>query len=243
MNDEWENKKESFESIDVRKLEGNFLPLILEKAKGKSVGEGLCVIQRFEPIPLYSALKDLGFEYQTDKVSETEYRVYFHREEKKSVEALIGMNVPLKPTAIVNFKAVDDELADITVKFWKLIWEKENPAIEQKTKYLLSLANGVGGGRFRQATRELVKAYSSGLTVEEMDEVFEMFAWNQGIGCFASEIGPSPLFGAYQLIKKLEDEGKSRAEVVDELIEKFGEENPDVGTSYRGNVQSNTQDD
>jgi len=45
-------KKESFEVVDVRELKGNFLPMILAKAKKIEVGEGLCVIQSFEPIPL-----------------------------------------------------------------------------------------------------------------------------------------------------------------------------------------------
>lgn len=54
---------------------------------------------------------------------------------------------PLKPTALINFKKTDDELAKIIGNFWKLTWNKENPAIDQKTKYLLSLANAVGAGR------------------------------------------------------------------------------------------------
>ena len=60
------------------------------------------------------------------------------------------------------------------------MWGKEKPAIDQKTKLLLSLANGVGAGRFRQATRELVKAYALGVIVAELDELFSMFVWNGG---------------------------------------------------------------
>ena len=67
MKKEWMEKKDSFEVIDVRKLTSNFLPMILMKAKRKNVGEGLCIIQTFEPKPLYSALEDLGFDYATDK--------------------------------------------------------------------------------------------------------------------------------------------------------------------------------
>jgi hypothetical protein len=61
---------------------------------------------------------------------------------------------PLKPMALVNFKKTDDELAKIIGNFWKLTWNKENPAIDQKTKYLLSLSNAVGAHRYRQATRK-----------------------------------------------------------------------------------------
>ena len=234
MKKEWQEKKESFEVVDVRELKGNFLPMILTKAKKIEVGEGLCVIQSFEPIPLYSALSDLGFEYLTEKISDNEYRVYFYRTEEREPTLQGGMDVPLKPTAIVNFKEIDNELANIVVPFWQFIWEKENPAIDQKTKYLLSLANGVGGGRYRQATRELVKGYAAGVAVEELDELFSMFVWNQGVGTFASEIGPSSLFGAYMVIKNMEKKGKSRSEIVKELVEKFGEKNPAVGTAYKG---------
>ena len=233
MNEKWEIKKNLFEKIDVRKMSGNFLPMVLKKAGEVKVDEGICVIQSFEPIPLYSALAELGFEYQTEKISDNEYQVYFYRIEKKEAKNSSGMDAPLKPTAIVNFKEIDDSLADIVVNFWDYTWGKENSAIDRKTKLLLSLANGVGSGRFRQATRELVKAYALGVSTAELNELFAMFAWNQGIGTFASEIGPSPLFGAYKLIKSLEKKGVSREEVMKNLLEKFGEKNPDVTTFYK----------
>ena len=53
----------------------------------------------------------------------------------------------------------------------------------------------------RQAARELVKAYIHGCGSAALDDVFELLAWNQGIGFFSSEIGPSALFQAYKLIK------------------------------------------
>jgi len=232
IKEEWKNKRESFELMDVRKLSGNFLLTILKKADKVAVGDGICVVQSFEPIPLYSAMADLGFEYQSEKVSDDEYRVYFHRTEMKEASVPGGMNAPLKPLAILNLKEIDNALAETVVHFWDIVWGQENPAIEMKTRLLLSLANGVGAGRFRQATRELVKAYAAGVTVAELDELFSMLVWNQGVGYFASEIGPSPLFGAYQLIKKLEKKGTSREDVIKKLIEEFGEKNPDVKTTY-----------
>lgn len=137
---------------------------------------------------------------------------------------------PLKPRALKNFKKTGDELANIIGQFWKLTWNKENPAIDQRTKYLLSLANAVGAHRYRQAVRELVKAYAAGTSVAEFDELFSLFVWNQGAGYFASEIGPSPLFAAYQLIKTAESDGQMRPEIVEQLTEKFGESNKDVST-------------
>ena len=57
---------------------------------------------------------------------------------------------------------------------------------------------------------------------------FEVLAWNQGIGFFSSEIGPSALFQAYKLIKNGEKQGKSREDICSALREKFGEKNPEM---------------
>lgn len=226
----WLDNKENFEVKDVRELKGNFLPSILAKAKSLETGKGLCIVQSFEPIPLYSAMEELGYEYETEKKSETEYRVYFYRIEKKQS---VGDGMPFKPTAIVNFNTIDPRFADNVVNVWQYIWGREDNAIDMKTRLLLSLANGVGAGRMRQAVREFIKAYSLGVTTKEFDEIFAMFAWNQGVGYFASEIGPSALFGAYKLAKTLEEKGLERKEVVQKLLEKFGDNNPEVNTFYQ----------
>lgn len=227
MNKQWENNKDTFNVVDVRNVNTNFLPGLMKKAKSVNVGEGICVVQTFDPKPLYSVMVKLGFEYSTDKISNNEYRIYFYKTQEKSY----GKDeMPFKPTAILNYKFIDDELAGIAVNFWEMTWDKEDGAINIKTKLLLSLSNAVGARRFRQATRELIKAYALGETVETFDELFSLFTWNQGIGFFSSEIGPSSLFKAYKLIKKGEQQGKPRGEVLSELMEKFGEKNPDVGT-------------
>ena len=80
----------------------------------------------------------------------------------------------------------------------------------------------------RQAARELVKAYIHGVESAALDDVFELLAWNQGIGFFSSEIGPSALFQAYKLIKNGEKQGKSREDICSALREKFGEKNPEM---------------
>jgi len=231
-NEDVENQ-ENYTIIDVRKLTGNFLPGLLDKAVHVDIGKGLCVIQSFEPVPLYSAMAELGFDHITKKISDDEYRVYFSRIEKKESSFENAGDMPLKPTAVLNFKKIDNRLADTVVNFWGMIWGKEKSALSMKTKLLLSLSNGVGAGRFRQATRELIKAYSIGLRVEEMDEMFSLFVWNAGVGNFASEIGPSPLFGAYQLIKDLTQKGETREIILNVVLEKFGENNPEVNVIFQ----------
>ena len=106
--------------------------------------------------------------------------------------------------------------------------ERQNRALSYETRLLLSLANAVGAGRMRQAVRELVKAYIHGVSSKELGDVFELLVWNQGIGFFSSEIGPSALFSAYKLIKNGEKQGKSRDEICLALRERFGEKNEEV---------------
>ncbi|NLB35488.1 MAG: DUF2249 domain-containing protein [Elusimicrobia bacterium] len=237
MADKWIENKESFPVIDVRDLLSNFLPMILHRAQQVNLNNGICVVQSFEPKPLYSALEDLGFEYFTEKVSDHEYRAYFYRTEIKTISYESGADMPFKPTAIVNYKAIDDILAARVVDFWELIWDNEDAAIDQKTKLLLSLSNAMGASRFRQATRELIKAYSLGATVKEFDELFSLFAWNQGIGHFSSEIGPSTVFGAYRHIKKREKEGLDRKSILNELLDFFGDKNPNVNTFFNKQIK------
>lgn len=74
----------------------------------------------------------------------------------------------------------------------------------------------------------MVKAYIHGLDSAALDDVFELLAWNQGIGYFSSEIGPSALFQAYKLIKTQEKKGTDRDEISQMLMEQFGEKHAEV---------------
>ena len=105
---EWNNKKESFEVLDGRGLAGNFLKTILKKAEKVGAGDGICVVQSFEPIPLYSTLEEIGFEHMTEKISDNEYLAYFYRTEEK--ETATGMETPLHPAALANLGKIDKTL-------------------------------------------------------------------------------------------------------------------------------------
>lgn len=230
MKKNWLEEKESFVDFDVRNLKGNFLPAILKKAKSLAIGEGIKVIQNFEPIPLYSTMKNIGFEYHTEQLPDGVCYAYFCRTELIDAE---DAELPLKPIVIPRYADIDKEIANLTVNFWDNIWNKQKPAIELKTKFLLSLSNAVGSGRLRQATRELIKAYYLGVTVEQFDELFSLFIWNQGIGHFSSEMAQSSLFKVYLLIKNAEKKGKNKKEIMTVINEKFGEKNPETGFNNR----------
>ena len=221
---EWLFQISSFKEMDVRNAQGNFFPALREQAAKMQIGEGLEIIQKFEQLPLYEVMDGLGFERFTKQLSENEWHVYFYRtkiDEK-------GMDIPFRPAALLNFPMIDEELGNVAVNFWDLTWNTKKRYLPYETRLLLSLTNAVGSGRMRQATRELVKAYIHGIDSQALDDVFELLAWNQGIGFFASEIGPSTLFKAYKHIKNREKNNIEREKICSELMEKFGESNPDV---------------
>ena len=221
---DWKDKTDGFKKIDVRGIQGNFFQGIKKHAMNTPAGEGLEIVQSFDPVPLYEVMEGLGFEHFTEQKSEAEYHAYFYRAEIREEEK----DIPMRPAALTNMPLIDKKLGNIAVGFWDLTWNDDNRYLPYETRLLLSLTNAVGAGRMRQATRELVKAYIHGLDSRALDDVFELLAWNQGIGYFSSEIGPSTLFAAYKTIKTMEKQGKARGEICEALKEKFGEKNPDV---------------
>ena len=221
---EWKDKTADFRKIDVRGIQGNFFQGLKKQAVQIPAGSGLEIIQSFEPIPLYEVMEDLGYEVHAEKVGDAEYHAFFYRVTVKQEEK----DIPMRPAALTNMPLIDEKLGNIAVNFWDLTWNDDHRYLPYETRLLLSLTNAVGAGRMRQATRELVKAYIHGLDSRALDDVFELLAWNQGIGYFSSEIGPSTLFAAYKTIKNMEKQGKERGEIVEMLKEKFGEKNPDV---------------
>ena len=221
---DWKDKTAEFKTVDVRGIQGNFFPGLKKQAKGLSVGQGLEVVQSFDPIPLYEVMENLGYEHHTEQTSDTEFHAYFYRAAVKQEEK----DIPMRPVALTNMPLIDEELGKVAVEFWDLTWNDNKRHLPYEMRLLLSLTNAVGAGRMRQATRELVKAYIHGLDSAALDDVFELLAWNQGIGYFSSEIGPSTLFSAYKMIKNMEKQGKERAVICETLKEKFGEKNPDV---------------
>lgn len=222
--EEWKDKKKDFFKVDVRHVQGNFFPGLQRRAMTLKAGEGIEVIQTFEPHPLYKEMDMLGFVYHTEKLAENEFHVWFYRTEEKEPEG----SAPYRPLALLNYPMIDEDLGRIAADFWQTTWQSEKRTLPYEMRLLLSLTNAVGAGRMRQAVRELVKAYIYGLESAALDDVFELLAWNQGIGFFSSEIGPSPLFQAYKLIKTQEKRGISREEICTEIKEKFGEKNQEV---------------
>jgi hypothetical protein len=78
----WKDRIGTFEVMDVRGKKLDFFPALKAKAAALKNGEGLHIIQTFEPVPLYPVLALMGFEHHTEKVSGSEYHIWFYRVRK-----------------------------------------------------------------------------------------------------------------------------------------------------------------
>ena len=92
----WKNKAQGFQTVDVRHIQGSFFEGLKKRAEALKVGEGLHIIQTFEPHPLYAVMEGLGYEYHTEQRGEAEFHVWFCRVEKKEGDS----SAPFKPLAL-----------------------------------------------------------------------------------------------------------------------------------------------
>ena len=155
----WKDKAQGFQTVDVRHIQGSFFEGLRKRAEALEVGEGLHIIQTFEPHPLYAVMEGLGYEHHTEQRGEAEFHVWFCRTEKKEGDS----SAPFKPLALLNYPMIDEKLGQIAVDFWETTWQSEKRVLPYEMRLLLSLTNAVGAGRMRQAARELVKAYIHGV--------------------------------------------------------------------------------
>lgn len=118
---EWNDKIGSFKKVDVRGIAGNFLEGLKKQAAKLPVGQGLEVIQTFEPIPLYEVMEMLGYEHATEKKAPNEYHAYFYRTENKGNTE----EAPERPAVITNYPMIDEKLGELAVEFWDMTWKSE----------------------------------------------------------------------------------------------------------------------
>lgn len=100
----WKDKAQGFQTMDVRHIQGSFFEGLKKRAEALEVGEGLHIIQTFEPHPLYAVMEGLGYEHHTEQRSEAEFHVWFCRVEKKEGDS----SAPFKPLALLNYPMIDE---------------------------------------------------------------------------------------------------------------------------------------
>jgi hypothetical protein len=125
-----------------------------------------------------------------------------------------------------NLKDANTSISDNVVHF--ILPFQEHLGTHHKMKHLLSFAYHVGSRSFNKAYYDLINAYAAGITIEDLDEISDMFIHHIQEGSIISEIGPWPIFDAYQMIRNLETR-MSRDDVIRQLDNRFGDKfyNPD----------------
>lgn len=122
----------------------------------------------------------------------------------------------LSPTCFRKLKTVDPELGKVTGQFWATVWGTER-VLPPRYKYLIAFGMAMAAGRDRQATREMIKAYGAGATLDELRETFMLIPWNFGVSYFCSEVSTGTPMRAFEIIVELEETGMAREEIVGQL--------------------------
>lgn len=81
MEDEWMQYSSSFETIDMREIQGHFFSRFYPRAEELGKGKGLHVIQSLEPLPLYDTMTKLGYEWHIEMRDDGTYDIDFYRTE------------------------------------------------------------------------------------------------------------------------------------------------------------------
>ena len=127
----WKDKAQEFQTIDVRYIQGSFFEGLKKRAEALEVGEGLHIIQTFEPHPLYTVMEGLGFEHHTEQRGEAKFHVWFYRVKKKEDDN----SAPFKPLALLNYPMIDEKLGQIAVDFWETNGRTRNAHFPMKRGY------------------------------------------------------------------------------------------------------------
>ncbi len=128
----WQDRKDSFEVLEVRKMKTDPFDMILKKAYDTKEDDGFMLKQTFEPVPMISMLAEMGFEHLTEKKHIFEYWVYFykkiadHTDDKPSsekVDAIIQSATPVAYPVMMKLLQSEKIRKHINIKELK-VWEE-----------------------------------------------------------------------------------------------------------------------
>ena len=128
----WQERKESFPVLEVRKMKTDPFDMILKKAYETKEDEGFMLKQTFEPVPMISMLAEMGFEHYSEKKGIFEYWVYFYKKisdhtddkpESEKVDAVIQSATPVAYPVIMRLLQSEKIRKFINIKELK-VWEE-----------------------------------------------------------------------------------------------------------------------
>ena len=141
-NIDWRERKDNFEQLDVRTMQTDPFDIIIQKAYATQEDEGFVLIQRFEPIPIINMLSEMGFEHETEYISQSEIWVYFYKKPinntdsntSNKTEVVIQSATPVAYPVIMRL--LQSEVIREKVKIKELkVWEETE-------KHLAWVTNG-----------------------------------------------------------------------------------------------------
>jgi len=139
----WMNRKDTFDTLEVRSMMSDPFDIIIKKAYETEEDDGFILIQRFEPLPLINMLSEMGFEHLTEQRKSDEFRIYFHKKvseirsaepSSSKVDAVIQSATPAAYPVIMRLLQSEKIRKHINIKELK-VWEETE-------KHLAWIANG-----------------------------------------------------------------------------------------------------
>ena len=138
----WRKRKDDFEQLDVRTMKTDPFDTIIQKAYATEEGNGFTLIQRFEPFPIINMLAEMGFEHETEPISQSEVRTHFYKKPMQSVstagnkktEVVIQSATPVAYPVIMRLLQSEIIRKNIEIKELK-VWEETE-------KHLAWITNG-----------------------------------------------------------------------------------------------------
>ncbi|MEA3443432.1 MAG: ferredoxin [Bacteroidota bacterium] len=139
----WEERKDEFETLDVRKMTSDPFDIIIKKAYEIEEDSGFVLIQRFEPHPMINMLSEMGYEHITEQMGTGEFWIYFHKKISESndeetsstkIDAVIQSATPVAYPVIMRLLQSDKIRKHINIKELK-VWEETE-------KHLAWITNG-----------------------------------------------------------------------------------------------------
>ena len=94
VKENWIDRKDDFEILDVRSMQSDPFDIILKKAYDTPEDDGFILIQKFDPIPLINMLSEMGFDHLSEEKGPFQVWVYFHKKINEKIEGEEGVEKP-----------------------------------------------------------------------------------------------------------------------------------------------------
>lgn len=140
---DWQERKDDFEILDVRKMKSDPFDIIIKKAYEIKEDSGFILIQKFEPIPLINMLSEMGFEHVAEEKAFFEVWTYFHKKivpEEEKAESGDKVDVVIQSATPVAYPVIMRLLQSKKIR--KAVNIKELKVWEETEKHLAWIANG-----------------------------------------------------------------------------------------------------